>query len=111
MPLHWFTGNPVSAFVTFLLLARPFILSLQGRQDWQMVPRLIRADFDWPRADKRREFLRAKRNAESGLDLFSNQGSGVLTSTVWADGLVDNPAGQTIARGDMVRFLPFADLL
>jgi molybdopterin molybdotransferase len=104
-------GNPVSAFVTFLLLARPFILKLQGRNDWQMVPRIMRADFDWPRADKRREFLRAKRNKDSGLDLFPNQGSGVLTSTVWADGLVDNPAGHSIARGDMVRFLPFADLL
>ena len=52
-----------------------------------------------------------RRNAQGGLDLFPNQSSGVLTSTVWADGLVDNPAGQTIARGDMVRFLPLAELL
>ena len=47
----------------------------------------------------------------SGLDLFPNQSSGVLTSTVWGDGLVDNPAQRPIKRGDTVRFLPFAELL
>ena len=47
-------------------------------------------------------------NAQGGLDLFANQSSGVLTSAVWADGLVDNPPGQAIRRGDMVRFLPMA---
>ena len=60
------------------------------------------AHFNWPRADKRREFLRVRRNAEGGLDLFPNQSSGVLTSVAWGDGLVDNPPGQTIARGDAV---------
>jgi molybdopterin molybdotransferase len=35
----------------------------------------------------------------------------VLTSTVWGDGLVDNPAGQVIVPGDTVRFIPFAGLL
>jgi molybdopterin molybdotransferase len=69
------------------------------------------AHFDWPRADKRREFLRARRDPQGGLELFPNQSSGVLTSTVWADGLIDLPAGQTIARGDLVRFLPLAELL
>ncbi len=69
------------------------------------------ADFDWPRADKRREFLRVRRNASGGLDLFANQSSGVLTSAVWGEGVIDNPAGQTIARGDTVQFLPFSALL
>jgi molybdopterin molybdotransferase len=104
-------GNPVSSFVTFLLLVRPFLLKLQGAT--QLAPAAVRlpAHFAWPRADKRREFLRARRNAEGGLELFPNQSSGVLTSTVWADGLVDLPAGQTVARGDAVRFLPMAELL
>jgi molybdopterin molybdotransferase len=43
--------------------------------------------------------------------LFDNQSSGVLTSAVWADGLVDNPAGRTIARGDMVQFMPLSSLM
>ena len=104
-------GNPVSSFVTFMLLVRPFVLRLQGVQQVQPPAIAMRADFDWPRADKRQEFLRVRRNATGGLDRFANQSSGVLTSAVWADGLVDNPAGSTIARGDMVRFMPFAELL
>lgn len=104
-------GNPVSSFVTFLLLVRPFLLKLQGAS--QLGPHALQlpAHFDWPRADKRREFLRVRRDAEGGVALFPNQSSGVLTSTVWADGLVDVPAGHTIARGDLVRFLPMAELL
>ena len=104
-------GNPVSSFVTFLLLVRPFLLRLQGVAELAPVASNLRADFDWPRADKRQEFLRARRNAQGGLDLFANQSSGVLTSAVWADGLVDNPGGQTIQKGDMLRFISFAELL
>nr|WP_283254205.1 gephyrin-like molybdotransferase Glp [Ramlibacter paludis] len=104
-------GNPVSSFVTFLLLVRPFLLKLQGATRLAPPALQLPAHFDWPRADRRREFLRARRNEAGGLELFPNQSSGVLTSTVWADGLVDVPAGQTIARGDLVRFLPLAELL
>jgi molybdopterin molybdotransferase len=104
-------GNPVSSFVTFLLFVRPFLLRLQGVTGTvEPQAMLLRADFDWTRPDRRNEFLRARINARGGLDLFPNQGSGVLTSTVWADGLVDNPPGQSIARGDVVRFIPFATL-
>lgn len=104
-------GNPVSSFVTFLLLVRPFLLKLQGVHDVATKSIAIPAHFTWARADKRREFLRVQRNAAGGLDLFANQSSGVLTSAVWADGMVDNPPGQTIQHGDMVRFIPFAEVL
>ena len=104
-------GNPVSSFVTFLLFVRPFLLRLQGVTR-QVEPQgyTVRADFDLPKGDRRNEFLRARLNAAGGLDLFPNQSSGVLTSTVWGDGLVDNPAGNRIAAGDPVRFIPFAEL-
>ncbi|MEO7401657.1 MAG: gephyrin-like molybdotransferase Glp [Polaromonas sp.] len=104
-------GNPVSSFVTFLLLVRPFILKLQGATEVTPESIAISAHFDWARADKRREFLRVRQNAAGGLDLFGNQSSGVLTSAVWGDGLVDNPPGQTIAWGDRVWFIPFSALL
>ncbi len=104
-------GNPVSSFVTFLLLVRPFVLALQGITQTEVKRTDMTAHFDWPRADKRREFLRVKRNAQGGLDLFPNQSSGVLTSAVWGDGVVDNPAGQTISKGDTVRFISFAEWL
>ncbi len=105
-------GNPVSSFVTFLLFVRPFILRLQGvEQTTKPTAYSMRADFRWPKADRRNEFLRARINAEGGVELFQNQSSGVLTSTVWGDGLIDNPPGQSIAPGDIVRFIPFNELL
>ncbi|USX11820.1 molybdopterin molybdotransferase MoeA [Oxalobacteraceae bacterium OTU3CAMAD1] len=105
-------GNPVASFITFLMFVRPFILRLQGASG-EIAPRAftMRADFDLPKADKRNEFLRARINAAGGLELFSNQSSGVLTSTVWGDGVIDNPPGTTISAGDMVRFIPFSELM
>ena len=105
-------GNPVSSFVTFLVLLRPLLAALQGARI-QTLPRPVamRADFAWPRADKRREFLRVKLNDQGGLDLFSNQSSGVLTSAVWGDGVLDNPPGMTFEAGATVAFLPWSALL
>jgi molybdopterin molybdotransferase len=104
-------GNPVSSFVTFLLFVRPFLLRLCGVRD--VAPRALslRADFTQTKADRRNEFLRARINPAGGLDLFANQSSAVLTSTVWGDGLIDNPPNHAISAGETVRFLPFADLL
>ena len=110
----WFIGlpgNPVSSFVTFLLFVRPFILKLQGREAKLPQSYLMRADFDWLKADRRNEFLRVKINAVGGLDLFPNQSSGVLTSASWGDGLVDCSPGQPIKKGDMVKYIPFDALL
>ena len=104
-------GNPVSSFVTYLLTVAPLLRALQGRTARPPAAYALRADFDWSRPDRRREFLRVRLNGQGGLDLFPNQSSGVLTSTVWADGLVDVPALQPIARGDSVRFLPLNALL
>jgi molybdopterin molybdotransferase len=103
-------GNPVSSFVTFLMLVRPFILKCQGATDLRPRARGLPADFDF-KGDPRREFLRARINDTGGLDLFPNQSSGVLTSCTWADGLIDNPPHRAIAYGDTVRFLPFSELL
>ena len=110
----WFIGlpgNPVSSFVTFLLFVRPFILKLQGREAKQTQSYLMRADFDWLKADRRNEFLRVKLNNNGGLDLFPNQSSGVLTSASWGDGLVDCPPNQPIKVGDLVKYIPFDALL
>ncbi len=103
-------GNPVSSFVTFLVFVRPFLLKTQGIE--QVMPREIRAraDFDWAEPDARREYLRVKWNAQGGLDIYPTQDSAVMTSTAWADGLVDNPPKHAIRRGDTVRFLPYTEL-
>ena len=104
-------GNPVSSFVTFLLLVRPFILSLQGATTVEPAAIQMAAAFDLPRPDRRREFLRAAINKNGQLTLYPNQSSAVLTSTVWGDGLIDNPPGGEISQGQTVRFLPFNQLL
>jgi molybdopterin molybdotransferase len=103
-------GNPVSSFVTFLIFVRPFLLKTQGLAEVAPKSIVARADFDWLEPDARREFLRVKWNAQGGLDLYPTQDSAVLTSTAWADGLIDNPAAHAIRKGDLVRFLPYSEL-
>ncbi|TKC90201.1 molybdopterin molybdotransferase MoeA [Trinickia terrae] len=104
-------GNPVSSFVTFLLFVRPFLLRVAGVK--HVAPRALslRADFSQTKGDRRNEFLRARVNPAGGLDLFPNQSSAVLTSTVWGDGLIDNPPNHAISAGETVRFIPFSELL
>ena len=104
-------GNPVSAFVTFLMLVRPFILRSQGATE--VAPRAysLPAAGEWKKADKRREFLRASLTAEGSVALYRHQGAGVMASLVEATGLIDNPPGQVIQAGDTVRFLSFSELL
>lgn len=104
-------GNPVSSFVTFLIMVRPYLLKRMGVSEWQMGTRQVIAASDWLRPDKRREFLRARLLPDGRAELFPNQSSGVLTSCAWAHGLIDTPPGQAFRAGDMVSFLTFADLM
>lgn len=104
-------GNPVASFVTFLLLVRP-VLAVLGGEPW-ILPRAmsLTAAFDWPKADKRREFPRARLDEQGRVTLFPNQSSGVLTSAAWGDGLLDILPGITVRAGDTVSYLPLAELL
>ncbi len=108
-------GNPVSAFATFCLFARPFLLKRTGasRVLYRAFP--VRAAHAWPPTGFRREFLRALlvsgSDGQGEVRLFPNQGSGVLTSVAWADGLVDLPAGTAVERGDWLRYIPFSEVL
>lgn len=108
-------GNPVSLFVTFLLFVRPFLLRMQGCDDWQVQPLRAAAGFDWPRPDKRREFHRARlegtADGRGRILVHPSRSSGVLSSVTWANGLAVIPEGQAIRAGDDVTFLPFSELL
>jgi molybdopterin molybdotransferase len=104
-------GNPVSAFVTFCLFVRPFLLKRMGAAHVLYRAFPVKAGFAWAKAGARREFLRAQLQPDGRLALFPNQSSGVLTSCAWADGLVDLAVGQTVQPGDWVRFIPFSELL
>lgn len=110
-PFIGLPGNPVSGFVTFSILAQAYVCKRQGATVARPRPVVMRADFTWNKSRQVREFLRVRRNEQGGLELYSSQGSGVLSSCVWADGLVENPPQTTIKPGDMVRYLPFGELL
>ena len=104
-------GNPVSSTVTFLVAVMPVLRVLCGAMAAGPRPIAMTAGFDWPKPNARREFLRARVAADGRLEIYPNQGSGVLTSMVWADGLIDNSGARAIARGDTVQFLPLGLLL
>jgi molybdopterin molybdotransferase len=114
-PFMGLPGNPVSAFVTFCLFVSPFLKSMQGRLDVLPKSLLVRAAFDWPVAGKRQEYLRARLGigeaGQSAVEIYPHQGSGVLTSTSWADGLVMVPIGTTVKKGDSVAYTPFTEML
>ena len=102
-------GNPVSVFVTFLLFARPLINKMQGAEKYLNAFTNVRAAFDWPAA-KRQEYLRVRLEQDgtgSAAKLFSHQGSGVMSSTCWADGLVEIPVDTEIKHDDLVLYLQF----
>lgn len=114
-PFLGLPGNPVSAMVTFLLVGRPLVLRLSGASDTPTPRCLVVSGFTFTKKPGRREFLRARlERSVDGLPMairFPNNSSGVLTSMVEADGLVDMPAeAEVIAPGDMVEFLPFTGL-
>ena len=108
VPIIGLPGNPVSAFVTFLLFVRPYLLKMQGMTTGLPHGFLVKSADTYLSSEDRREFLRAKLNQEGAVEFFPNQGSGVSSSMVWGDGLVDNPAGHSIQKGELVHFIPFS---
>lgn len=107
-------GNPVSAFVTFLLLVRPALLAMMGAEVCELPERVAKAGFDQAGAGSRQEYLRVRwqqAGAEQVLVPLQDQSSGVLSSVSKADGLVIIPPGTAIRSGDQLRFLSFNDIV
>lgn len=106
IPLLGLPGNPGSALVTFLLLARPYLLARMGvaRLEPMRVP--VVAGFSWSKAGKRQEYLRVRLDGGRAR-LLENQSSATLLSAVQADGLLEVPAGETFEAGDVLDFLSF----
>jgi molybdopterin molybdotransferase len=107
-------GNPVSAFVTFLLLVRPALLAMMGATQCSLPERLELAGFALPESGERQAYLRVCLQEAAGqrcLRLLPDQSSGVLSSVSRADGLAVIPAFTTVAEGDQLRFLAFNDIV
>lgn len=109
VPVIGLPGNPTSALVTFGLLARPYLLRIQGVEEVMPLSFTVNAGFEWSKAGSRREYLRVRLEAGRAV-LYPNQSSGVLLGATWADGLVEVPENSTHGIGDPLRFIPFSEL-
>ena len=111
IPFIGLPGNPVSAFVTFVLFVRPFLLRCLGVED--VFPKALQLPANFSRAPDavRREYLRVRRNETGTLDAYSSQNAALLSSVAWADGLAEIAAGASVAHGQPVRYFPLAELL
>jgi len=106
-PFFGLPGNPVSVYVTFQIVARPFLIAMQGGDSPRTPYYYGIADFE-AQAGNRREYLRVRigpnDKGEVILSKFANQGSGVLSSVTWADGLAEVEIGQQIRPGDRLKY-------
>ena len=114
-PFFGLPGNPVAVFVTFLLLVKPYLLKMQGANKFTPMSFQLPAGFDTVEAGSRQEYLRVRLqcNAQGVQELrpFPDQGSSVMTSTSWAEGLAVVPVKKIVNKGDLLHFLPFKGLL
>ncbi len=113
-PVMGLPGNPGAVFVTFCILARPFLLKSQGAERTNTHSFKLPIGFSLRKPGKRREYLRTRLNYEQGvatIENHPNQSSGVLSSASWADGFAVIPEHTTPQQGDLVEFWPFSELL
>lgn len=104
VPFFGLPGNPVSTFVTFVVLATPYLKAMQGLRNYQHQLSQAVADFSF-NAGRRQEYLRVKLSGDNA-EKFPNQGSGILTSVTWADALAVVEPGTQVNKGDTLSILP-----
>ena len=105
-PFIGLPGNPASVFVTFMILARPFLLASQGLVD--IAPRFLKAQAQFAKSGEGREVYLRARLQDGTVEIYLNQSSGVLASASWGDVFVRQAKGQSIEVGDIVDVLPYA---
>ncbi|MGB0902564.1 bifunctional molybdopterin-guanine dinucleotide biosynthesis adaptor protein MobB/molybdopterin molybdotransferase MoeA [Halocynthiibacter sp.] len=107
-PVFGLPGNPVAAFVTAQMFARPSCLLLAGGKWSDPQSFMLPAAFSKKKKPGRREFQRGKIRPDGAVELFANEGSGRISGLTWADGIVDIAEDVTdITPGTTVRFIPW----
>ncbi len=112
-PFIGLPGNPVSSFVTFCIFSLPFIKKMQGNTNYDSKILKVKANFDSKRAKPRREYARVRidYSSETPLaNLYPKQGSDVMSSVVWADGLIEIPENTTFEAGTILNYYPLSEL-
>jgi len=112
-PFIGLPGNPVSSFVTFCIFSLPFIKKMQGNNNYQSKIIKVKANFECKRAKPRREYARARIDHSESTpvaNLYPKQGSDVMSSIVWADGLVEIPENKTVELGELLNYYPLSEL-
>jgi len=112
-PFIGLPGNPVSSFVTFCIFSLPFIKKMQGNNNYQSKIIKVKANFECKRAKPRREYARARIDHSENTpvaNLYPKQGSDVMSSIVWADGLVEIPENRTFEPGELLNYYPLSEL-
>ena len=108
-PVFGLPGNPVAAMVCALIFARPALSVLAGAGWRDPVAMTVPAAFTKSKKPGRREYLRARLDAEGRAEVFASEGSGRISGLVWAEGLVElGDGGAEIAPGDPVRYIPYS---
>lgn len=108
VPVLGLPGNPVAACVCALIFARPALGMLAGAGWAEPQGFNVPAAFAKTKKAGRREYLRARLDAEGRAEVFASEGSGRISGLAWASGIVELPDGAAeIREGDMVRFLPY----
>jgi len=106
-PFFGLPGNPVSTFVTFMMIARPYLIATQGGNAPKASSFYGIADFSFS-AGNRREYLRTKMQRDEKMQVtlsqYDNQGSGIMSSVSWADALAEVEIGQQIRPGDKIKY-------
>lgn len=113
-PFVGLPGNPAAVFVTFALLARPWLLKMQGASHYLPTEIRVPAAFSTRKAGGRQDYLRARlveSQAGQQVEIYPNQSSGMLSSACWGNGFAIIPPGEIVAEGDWVRFLFFDSVL
>jgi len=104
-PFIGLPGNPASVFVTFMILARPFLLASQGVADVR--PAFLKARAQFAKSGESREVYLRARLADGGVAIYPNQSSGVLASACWGDVFVRQQSGESVEVGDLIDVLPY----
>ena len=112
-PFIGLPGNPVSSFVTFCIFSLPFIKKMQGNSNYESKILKVKTNFDCKRAKPRREYARVRidHSTETPLaNLFPKQGSDVMSSVVWADGIIEIPENTTFETGTILNYYSMSEL-